>query len=101
MRKVLICAAIAAAVATPSLAAPSVLDAAKDASTMETAGKARMLYICDTSDATKRSFVREHGAMEFVTAEAATQDQGAWSAPRCITRTEYRRLQQMVSQNSH
>lgn len=99
MRKILICAAVAAAVTTPALAAPSVLDGAKDASAMEPTGKARMLYICDTSDATKRSFVREHGVMEFVSAEAATQDAGAWSAPRCITRTEYRRLQQMVSQN--
>lgn len=102
MRKVLICAALAAAVSTPSMAAvaPSAGEAAKNASAQEAApARGRALYICDASDMTRRAFTREYGVMEFVTAEAAAQAQEAWSAPRCITRTEYRRLQQMVSRN--
>ncbi|MFN3522482.1 MAG: hypothetical protein ACK4YQ_09550 [Phenylobacterium sp.] len=101
MRKVLISAALAAALATPALAttAPSAEDAAKNAAAREGAApaKARMLYVCDTSDLTRRSFERAHGSMEFVTAEAVARDKEAWANPRCISRVEFQKLQQTVA----
>jgi hypothetical protein len=56
----------------------------------------REVYICDSSSQTRRSFAREFGSAEFVSAQAAAKPQ-AWNAPRCMTRSEARKLWQAAS----
>ena len=59
----------------------------------------RVLYVCDASMQTRRAFEREHGAMVFVSAQEAMQAKSskqAWSAPRCITQAENKRLQSLI-----
>lgn len=59
---------------------------------------APLLYVCDRSDLTRRSFVRQYGAMEFVTAQAVVAHP-SWEGARCITDAEYRRLGRLRSVN--
>ena len=86
MRK-LFCALVLAAVS----AAPAI--AAQEAPPADTG---RTLYICDASAMTKRAFAREFGRAEFVTAEQVREG-GNWDAPKCITRSEARKLKQLAS----
>lgn len=73
--------------------ATSAVSRASDAS----ARTARTVYVCDASAMTKRAFAREFGAVEFVKAEAVVAKGDAWTAPKCITASEARRLKQLAS----
>lgn len=56
---------------------------------------ARQVFVCDRTAETRRSWVREFGAISFVTADellAAEAANESWSSPRCITNAEMRRL---------
>lgn len=101
MRKFLIAVAVAtlAASSAHAEAAKSAGAAATDASAREASSPGRTLYVCDASDLTRRSFTRQHGAMEFVKADKAAQKGQAWSAPRCMTSSEYYRLRQKLAKN--
>lgn len=61
----------------------------------------RVVMMCDTDVATRRSFTREHGAPPvFVTAEqvlAARASGETWAAPRCMTAREHGRLTQLTT----
>lgn len=99
MRSIVLGLAVAALAAVPALAkdAPSASAAGKDASVQaSTSDGARVLYVCDRSDLTRRGFAREFGSAEFVTAERAAKGED-WSAPRCITRPEMMRLKKLQS----
>ena len=52
-----------------------------------------MLYVCDSSAATLQAFQRQFGEAKFVTADEARAATGAWAAPRCITESEFAKLQ--------
>ncbi|WP_296816568.1 hypothetical protein [Brevundimonas sp.] len=63
----------------------------------------RVLYVCDRAPETRRAFQREHGEIVFVTAEevlAAEARGDQWTAPRCISAAEARRLSLLRSQAS-
>lgn len=60
----------------------------------------RVVYVCDASQVTTRSFEREYGEQRFVTAQEAlkaAEKKEAWSAPRCMTRAEYARLERALA----
>lgn len=99
MRRILIAVAVAALATSAAHAevAKAAGQSAADVSTREATG--RSLYICDASDLTRRSFTRQHGAMQFVKADKAAQKGEAWSAPRCMTSSEYYRLRQKLAKN--
>lgn len=84
MRNVMVLAAAAALMCSAAQAN----EAAKPA-----ADAKRVVYLCDESVATKRSFERLHGAVAFVTAEEARH--GAWAGARCMSRTEYQKLKRI------
>lgn len=70
---------------------------AKDGPNEPTAGKdqpaVKMLYVCSEDEAAWRPFSRDLGVPEFVTAAQVRASSGkAWSAPKCITSSELRRL---------
>ena len=85
--------------AQPTLAGPSVAETAPSASAkgVDAVSRApRAVFVCDSSAMTRRAFVREFGAIEFVKAEAAVAKGEAWSAPKCVTGAEGRRLKQLA-----
>jgi hypothetical protein len=96
MRTLFCVLAFAAVASGPALAetAPNAVAQGKDAVMSKSA---RTVYVCDASTMTRRSFTREFGAMEFVTAEQAMDKSQTWSAPKCVTAAEGRRLQQMAN----
>ncbi|WP_374467863.1 hypothetical protein [Phenylobacterium sp.] len=102
MRTMLCIAAVVAFGAAPALAqspgrAASAQAHGKEAlAQADTAKAPREVYICDGSAETRRGFAREFGSAEFVTAEAAAKAE-TWSAPRCMSRAEARKLKQLVS----
>jgi len=55
----------------------------------------KLLYVCDGSARTERAFAREFGEARFVKAEDVVAQGEAWTAPRCITQSEMRRLRQI------
>jgi hypothetical protein len=93
MRLILITAAlcVASAAGAGERPAPNATSAGKDA-VAQTASP-RTLYVCDTSNLTRRAFAREYGSAEYVTAAEATAKGQSWAAPKCITPAEARRLQ--------
>ncbi|MFC3078114.1 hypothetical protein ACFODL_08455 [Phenylobacterium terrae] len=99
MRSIALGLAIAALATVPALAkdAASATAAGKDASAQVAGDGARVLYVCDRSDLTRRGFAREFGSAEFVTADRATAKGESWSAPRCISRPEMMRLKKLQS----
>lgn len=99
MRSIALGLALAAIAAVPALAkdAASAANAGQDAAAQVSRDSARVLYVCDRSDLTRRGFAREFGSAEFVTADGATARGEAWSAPRCITRSEMMRLKKTQS----
>lgn len=99
MRSIALGLAIAALASVPAIArdAASAGATAKDASAQVSSDGARVLYVCDRSDLTRRGFEREFGSAEFVTAERAASKGEAWSAPRCISRPEMMRLKKLQS----
>ncbi len=92
-------------------AAATVLAAAAPAFATQTAAPAQLLtqtpqlqrvvMQCDTDQATRRSFARQHGsAPVFVTADqalAARASGEVWAAPRCMTAREHARLTQALT----
>lgn len=62
----------------------------------------RVVFVCDRSDETRRSFEREHGVVPtFVSAEDLAKAQAAketWSAPRCISANELQRYETAFDQ---
>lgn len=65
---------------------------ATEASRTSTDAK-RVVYQCDDSPSTKRSFERKHGEMIFATAEEARSS--SWTGARCMTRNEYQKLKRL------
>ncbi len=59
------------------------------------ASEARVVYVCDSTEATRVAFERQYGEMKFVTAREAAKKGDTWSAPRCMTNAEHKRLMQM------
>ena len=69
------------AVVTKAVAAPQASEAKK------------VLIVCTEEERDMRSFSRDLGLPDFVTAKQVLADQGkAWTGARCITPTEMRRL---------
>ena len=99
MRSIALGLAVAALAAVPALAkdAASADRAGKDAAAQVSADAPRVLYVCDRSDLTRRGFAREFGSAEFVTADRAAAKDEAWTAPRCISRSEMLRLKKLQS----
>ena len=95
MRTLIVAIALSIVSAAPALAeqATSAASRATDAS----ARAARTVYVCDASVMTKRAFTREFGSAQFVKAEDVMAKGVTWSAPKCITANEARRLKQMAS----
>ena len=71
--------------------APNAQNAARDPVFM-TGSTGKTLYVCEDTAMTRRAFAREFGQVEFVTADAVRVDGQAWSAPKCITSVEAKRL---------
>lgn len=93
--RIAICAAALVALGAGAALAkepPNARSAAKDAVATETSGAPKTLYVCEDNALTRRGFAREFGQMEFVTAKDARADGEAWSAPKCITGAEARKL---------
>lgn len=101
MRRIVIGFAFAALVSTPALAeaVKPASSTAVDVAAREAISTPRTLYICDASDLTRRSFERQHGAMQFVKADKAAAKGEAWNAPRCMTSSEYYRLRRTLAKN--
>ncbi|MBB5745054.1 hypothetical protein [Brevundimonas variabilis] len=61
----------------------------------------RVVMQCDTDQATRRGFMRQHGvAPTFITADQALAARAAgetWAAPRCMTAREHARLSQVLT----
>jgi hypothetical protein len=99
--RILICALAASALAAGAAQAhqaPVVAEPAKAPAAAK--APSRTVYICDESDLTRRSFAREFGSAQFVTAKEAAAAKGeTWSAPKCITAAEARRLRQLASKS--
>lgn len=96
MMRLFICALVVSAISAGAAyaeKAPAAPDAARDSA----AAPSRTVYICDKDAATRRAFAREHGAVEFVKAEAVLAKGESWSAPKCVTTREARRLKQLAS----
>ena len=74
---------------------PAGLATAGDNSQPSARSGARAIMICGTDAATRRAFVREHGAAPvFVTAREALSVRAsdpAWTTPRCMTEREHAR----------
>ncbi len=101
MRGLILAAAAAALFAGSAQAAQpaNAQAAAQDAVASERAeAKAkRVVYICDRSELTRRSFAREYGEAKFVTAEQVlTGAADDWSAPRCVSEAEAVKLSSML-----
>lgn len=92
MRLMTCALALSAVAAVPAFAT----DAPAKAEQQPQQPAARTVYVCDSSAMTRRAFTREHGAMEFVTAEAAAAKGKAWTAPKCMTPAEARRLKELA-----
>jgi hypothetical protein len=94
LRGIALAAAIATLVAPAAVAAdtPNASATASNASQTAASKSSRVLYICDGSAMTRRGFAREHGSAEYVTAEAAAQKGAGWTAPKCISPAEARKL---------
>lgn len=100
MHRLIWAAMLSAAMAGPVWAGqtPHATGAAKDAAvTAPTKSGARIVYVCDNSELTRRSFAREFGRADFVRADEVLHDQEAWSAPKCMTRTEAARLRSQLA----
>lgn len=94
MRLVICAAALAALTGGTAVAkdAPNAAQAAKDAVVSSPGQASKILYICEDSAEVRRAFAREYGAVSFVTADEVRADGETWSAPKCITSVEARRL---------
>lgn len=95
--RIVLCAALAAFAAGSAYAkdAPNAQESSTNA--VQEAKPARSVYVCDNSALTRRGFAREFGAVEYVTAAEAKAKGQSWSAPKCVTRSEARRLQKALA----
>ncbi|MBX3479907.1 MAG: hypothetical protein KF842_05875 [Caulobacter sp.] len=62
---------------------------------------ARELVVCNRDEASRRAFKREYGEVRYVSAQDVVDSRDSatsWDAPRCITPTEYQRLESMVGE---
>ena len=87
-------AGFAAAVALSAGSAGTEVVQAKSLASQSPAAKT--LYVCERDAASKRTFKRLHGEVRFVTAKSLLERRGdgdQWTAPRCITGAELRRLE--------
>jgi hypothetical protein len=77
--------------------ATSVAVAAKDAAAQapRTELGVRKIFVCDNRDLTRRSFAREYGSIEFITADQAVKPNTAWTAPKCMRSSEHMRLKRL------
>ena len=94
MRQIFCAIVLSALAFSPALAGDAARSMTNPAGEAKT--NARTVYICDKSAMTRRAFAREFGSAEFVSAQGATSGQ-AWSAPKCISASEARRLRQLAS----
>lgn len=79
-----------------------------DASPVQTTERAasaqagpRLLYVCERTDAARRSFKRQFGRVEYVSAQAVLLSRVSgerWDTPRCITPAELGRLRRMTDE---
>ena len=86
----------AAALLSASSAASAETPQAQAASQATAKEGGRVVFVCDTSAETRRSWLREHGELTFVSAEDLARAQAAketWSTPRCITAAELQRYE--------
>lgn len=97
--KTFVCAAVLAFLAAGAVQAGEAPSAAtgQAVSSSDTARSPRLVYVCDADAATRRAFIREFGSAGFVSAEQAQARGEAWTAPRCVTSAEARRLKQLAS----
>ncbi|MDO8408741.1 MAG: hypothetical protein Q7S93_01570 [Phenylobacterium sp.] len=61
----------------------------------------RLLYICERTDAARRSFKRQFGQVEYVSAQAVLLSRTSgerWDTPRCITPGELGRLERLTNE---
>lgn len=95
MRTTLCTVIVSALAAGSALAAPA--PAAPARATDAAAKPSRTVYICDETQVTRRAFERQFGTQEFVKAEQAAAKGQAWSAPKCITAAEARKLKRELA----
>ena len=94
--------AVAAALAgaeTPNAQQPPV--AAQTERSADASAGPRLLYVCERTDAARRSFKRQFGRVEYVSAQAVMLSRTSgerWESPRCITPNELGRLERMTDQ---
>ncbi len=88
-------------VAAATLAAAAMPAFAGDGPQSGQAKLQRVVMQCDTDQATRRAFMRQHGAApRFVTADqalAARASGETWATPRCMTAREHARLNQALT----
>ncbi|RAK66562.1 hypothetical protein [Phenylobacterium kunshanense] len=94
--RLFICTIVASAL-TAGVALAEQAPAAADAARDSVVAPSRTVYVCNKDTLTRRGFSREHGAVEFVKAEAVLAKGESWSAPKCVTSSEARRLKQLAS----
>jgi len=61
------------------------------------------LLICARDEASRRAFKRQYGKVRYVSAQDVVDSRAAgetWSTPRCITPSEFSRLEKMVGEVS-
>jgi len=96
--RTLFTATLAAGVALAAASPAAAIDQRKPTDARQAS---RAVLICDTDAATRRAFIRDHGAAPvFITAEEALRvrpSDPSWSAPRCITEREHARLRDAAS----
>lgn len=99
---ILTLAGLAAAAALASVEAPNTTPAPTQAEQGASApATARPLYVCERSDAARRSFKRQFGRVEYVSAQAVLLSRASgerWESPRCITPSELGRLERLTNE---
>jgi hypothetical protein len=101
---ILALAGLAAAAAITGAEAPNTTPAQAQAQAEQSAGAPagpRLLYVCERTDAARRSFKRQFGQVEYVSAQAVLLSRTSgerWDAPRCITPSELGRLERLTNE---
>lgn len=98
--RIVLCMAALFALAAGTAVAKEPMSAQSAAKDVAATGKEpKVLYVCEDSAMTRRAFAREFGAVEFVKATDVRATDQVWSAPKCITSAEARKLktQRLVS----
>jgi hypothetical protein len=62
---------------------------------------ARTVYVCDRDRVSERAFERAHRTeMKFVTADEVLRSDERWTAPRCVSEREGRKLEAELARRS-